>query len=173
MHTLYLLRHAKTEDGKDKSDRDRALTPRGVRAAQLMGLYARQQSWQFDTVWVSDALRTRQTWENFNLHLGFAGRLLFRPELYLADAGAIRSMLAELPNAEQRVLCIGHNPGLQVLASSMADEASEPELLDRLYAGLPTGTMLCLEHAGTGWADAMQRQHAAKLTMYLEPADLV
>jgi phosphohistidine phosphatase len=121
MHTLHLLRHAKSSRKQEVDDYARGLSKRGRDAARRVGKFLPAAVGPLDLVLVSSALRTRQT---LDLVLsGFAARprCLIEDELYLAGAERLLARLHRLPEEEEAVLVIGHNPGLHELAVSLVD----------------------------------------------------
>lgn len=173
---LYLLRHAKAEDAKQKADQDRALTERGERAALVIGKYWQQQAWRLDAVCCSTALRTRATWQQMQNVLHWGGEVKFLNELYLAEPAVIRNVLASFTvadSAPRHVLVVGHNPGLQQLASELVDENASVEHVDTLYQGLPTAALLRFDFAHKSWQEIADSRHQGILRAFVVPADLV
>lgn len=144
MHQLILLRHAKAApEAPDLSDHDRPLTPKGRQAALVIGRAMRQAGLAPEVVLVSTATRTQETfealqeaelWEEWpntdNL-----------PALYMATANQIRDLLRNLPETVRSALVIGHNPGLQELAASLAGHALPRPELKRIHEGFPTAAL--------------------------------
>ena len=66
MKIVGLLRHAKSsQDERGLADIDRPLTPRGVRAAERMGVELRKRGAKFDLVLASPARRVIDTIDSF------------------------------------------------------------------------------------------------------------
>ena len=116
---LILLRHAKS-DWPDVPDRDRPLAKRGRRDAPRIGRWLHEQGYQPDVVVVSDATRTRQTWDLVAPELGGSPAVHFEPRAYAASALTLLYLAQELPARYRTALLIGHNPGLSELATSLA-----------------------------------------------------
>jgi phosphohistidine phosphatase len=86
MQRLILLRHGKAESVSDLGgDAERGLTDRGRRDSALMGRVLSQAGVKPDLVLVSDARRTRETWEEVSAAFPSA-EAEFDPGLYLASA---------------------------------------------------------------------------------------
>ena len=114
---LMLLRHAKAEKGgPGTSDRDRPLNPRGYKDAPRIGAYMAHHALRPDRAVVSDARRTRETWEGVASALPQAPAATFEDALYNADPETIVELARESPNATPCVLMVGHNPGLHYAA---------------------------------------------------------
>ena len=101
------VRHA--ESSPDPNDHTRPLTPSGAKAARALGDRVRSIFGTPDLIISSDAKRARSTAELLDL-----GRVLIKPELYLASADFLARFTQSLPQVEH-VLVVAHNPGLSEL----------------------------------------------------------
>lgn len=153
---LALLRHAKSSwSDSHLDDHDRPLTPRGHRAATRLGLYLRQEGIQPDLVLCSSAARARQTLGL--LGLATAPEVLVEDELYAAAAAMVLARLRRVSETAQSVLLIGHNPGIQDAAISLA---SDPE---DLVGTFPTAALADLRLPIVTWQElcpGIARLHA-------------
>src|SRR5262249_21725894 len=68
----------------------------------------------------STAVRARQTLDLVLPHLSGAPRIEYEEGLYLATSTDLLSRLRELKSAARAVMIVGHNPGMQGLAVSLA-----------------------------------------------------
>jgi len=161
---LILLRHAKS-DWPDVPDRDRPLAKRGRRDAPRIGRWLREHGDQPDVVVVSDAARTRQTWDLVAPELGGSPAVRFEPRAYAASALTLLYLVQELPDAYRAAMLIGHNPAIAELATSLA----EPPDADAAPLRFPTAAVAVLEFSGD-WP-ALAPGHA-RLIDYTTPADL-
>ena len=182
---LILLRHAKS-DWPDVPDRDRPLAKRGRRDAPRIGRWLHGHGYQPDVVVVSDAARTRQTWDLVAPELGGSPAVHFEPRAYAASALTLLYLAQELPARYRTALLIGHNPGLSELATSLAgppesttavgppesDRATGPAVKDngpRPAISLPTAAVAVFEFTGD-WP-SLTPGHA-RLINLTTPADL-
>ena len=137
MRELILLRHAKAVSAEGVSDdRARSLTDRGRREAKAAGAALTAAGIAWDAVRVSTSARTRET---AALALGEAPAPtpVFLDALYLAEADTIWA-IAQSTGAD-RVLIIGHNPGLHELAMDLIRQAHDRSKAGlALQEGLPT-----------------------------------
>jgi phosphohistidine phosphatase len=144
MKTLLLLRHAKSSwKDSDVDDHDRPLNSRGKRDAPRMGQLLKDEQLLPDLIVASSAKRCRKTAEHVLHESGYRGETRITGELYEAGAGQIRQLLAGLPATVNRVLVIGHNPGLE-------------EFLEQLtgsYTPLTTAALALVELPLPGWQD--------------------
>jgi phosphohistidine phosphatase len=145
MIQLALLRHAKSSwDEPGLDDFDRPLNARGRAAAPVMGQVLTSLNFQPDIVLCSPSKRTRETLAGITPHL--ANRtppITFVDRLYLASpSDLVEHISAVVPNSK-RVLVIGHNPGLHMLAAKLA-ASGDPAQLIRLNEKFPTGALAVL-----------------------------
>ena len=165
MKLLYLLRHAKSSwDDPALADRDRPLAPRGVRAARQLAKHARREGIAPDVVLCSPALRARRTLELVEPGLGGQPDVLVAEELYGASAEDLLDRLRRLPDAVGSAMLVGHNPGLQELALTLAPSA------EQLRDSLPTGALATISVADETWSQ-LQPGHAELLSLVV-PRDL-
>jgi phosphohistidine phosphatase len=115
MKTLYLLRHAKAADGD--SDFERGLSAQGENDAERMGCALKEKGIKPGVICSSSARRARRTLEILLPHLGIEmDKARFDDELYLATAGTLAELLANLDDSHDSALICGHNPALENLA---------------------------------------------------------
>lgn len=116
MRTLLVLRHAKAgPEEPGISDHERPLTKKGRKAAHLMGLLAREKHLLPDLVLSSTAERARATAELFVEAAELKVPISHLHELYLAEPPAYCDALQRLAGDAERVLVVGHNPGMEAL----------------------------------------------------------
>lgn len=144
---LWLLRHAKAETNDSIDDFDRVLKKRGKQAAKDMGLWMKGQQLQPDLVISSPATRAIATARWVCPALGIAEQDIVQDRrLYFADKNRLKLVLAESAGQAQRVLLVGHNPGLEDLLLDLV--ATMPEL----DGVMPTATLARLAMPDT-WRD--------------------
>jgi phosphohistidine phosphatase len=115
LRTFLILRHAKAEREDAGSDKERELTSKGRKAAERMGELVREQGLVPDLVVCSTATRARETFTLFARGAGYEGRVEFLDQLYLAPAVLYVEAVQRLGGDAQKVMVIGHNPGLEAL----------------------------------------------------------
>jgi phosphohistidine phosphatase len=148
MHTLHLLRHAKSSWSEDVEDHQRGLSRRGLKAARRVGEHLPAAA-PLDLVLASSALRTRQTLDLVLARFAARPRILVEDELYLASAERLLERLRRLAEEDRNVLLIGHNPGLRDLALALADTealASRP----LVFGKFPTAARVSF-HIAAPW----------------------
>jgi len=166
---LYLLRHAKSRwDEAGADDHDRSLAPRGRRAAQLIGDHVRDAQIAPALVLCSSARRTQETLALIAPALGPTPLVRVERGLYGASAGELLRRVQDVSDAIRSVMVVGHNPGLEDLAATLAG-AGVGDALDRMATKFPTGALATLT-VPTAWRDLAPG--GAELTAYVVPRDL-
>jgi phosphohistidine phosphatase len=167
MRTLYLLRHGKSS-WKDETlpDRDRPLAGRGRKAANRMAEYVQAEGIAPALVLCSPARRTRETLDRLLPGLGRDVEVEIDEALYGAGADDLLERLRGVPSAVPSVMLVGHNPGLEELALSLAGGG---ERLPDLRAKYPTGALAILVFTES-WQDL--RPGAAELAGFVKPREL-
>jgi phosphohistidine phosphatase len=164
MPTLCLLRHAKaTQAFFGQDDFSRRLTVRGRQDAALLApVLGRLQP---DLALVSSAARTVETWDIAAGALNPAPTLLLERDLYLCRAEAMLERIRDVPADVQRLVVVGHNPGIHEAALSIAGP-DRGEAMIALRRGFPTCSLAVFK-LETGWADLMLGQ--AQLSLLFTP----
>lgn len=150
---LYILRHAKAETGNPaQDDHDRVLSPRGVEAVAIMGKYCKEHAILPEKVLCSTATRTVETLMKLEEAIKRTLPVEYSRKLYLASAGEVLNMLAQVPETISKLMVIGHNPGLHQLALKLA-RTGDDAVLDALTLKLPTCALVAVEFADASWAE--------------------
>ena len=120
--TIYLVRHAEKEPGRDPN-----LTPAGKDRAEALA--ARLESVQLDTIYSTDYRRTRQTAAPISLQSGVPV-LRYDPEKLSGFASQLRAQ-------KGTALVVGHSNTTPELVAALGGEAGAPiteaSEYDRLY----------------------------------------
>jgi phosphohistidine phosphatase len=137
MHTLHLLRHAKSSWKEAVEDRERRLNRRGSEAARWVGRHLAATIDALDLVLCSSAVRTRETMDLVFADYRVRPRSIIEDELYAASPEKLMERLHRLDEDDLNVLLIGHNPGIHELAVTLAD-ANSPGVRALLSSKFPT-----------------------------------
>lgn len=124
MKTLFLIRHAKSSwDDTGMPDRERPLADRGKRDAAKMGRRLAQRNAKPDLIVSSPATRALATAEVIAqaLHLK-PKNIVVNDRLYAGQVDDLLDVIHELGNKLERVMLVGHNPGLTELAHRLSSE---------------------------------------------------
>ncbi|UWR44662.1 SixA phosphatase family protein [Phaeobacter inhibens] len=142
--TLILTRHAKSAwDTSAPSDHARPLNNRGRHSAAAVGTWLREIGMIPDQVISSSAQRTRETCDLMEL----GAPAVFIERLYHASAEILFQVLREAEH--NRVLILGHNPGLAAFAHSIVRHPPDHSRFD----DFPTGATLIARFDIDRWAD--------------------
>ncbi len=120
MKTLLLLRHGKSSWGESAPDHDRTLKNRGQRDAARVGRFLEREGMAPDWVWTSTATRAADTARIVVKAGDLDVAVEETTELYGADPDEIMSVVARTPDWAGAVLVVGHNPGMEEAAGSLA-----------------------------------------------------
>jgi phosphohistidine phosphatase len=168
MHTLYLLRHAKSSWADPTlSDHERPLAPRGKRDAKRIAKHLARLGVEPELVLCSSAERTRETLELLRPALGATPTVRLEAELYAASLDRLLERIRAVPEAVASLMLIGHNPGLQQLALVLAATGAE---LERLESKFPTAALATLTLANATWSQLSQGDGV--LAAYVVPKQL-
>lgn len=169
MKTLTLLRHAKSGwDDPVQRDFDRPLNAKGKRAAALVGRHLKSTGTSFDHVVASPARRVIETIAE--VARGYAAPIepAWDRRIYLASAATLLEMVHETDDAHDRLLLIGHNPGLEDLVLMLTpDDGGSPR--DRVEDKYPTASVAELTFEGS-WSALSPG--AATFQRFVRPRDL-
>ena len=124
MHSLHLMRHAKSSWKEDVADCERPLNRRGREAARRVGRHLPGTIGALDLVLCSSAVRARETMKLALAEYRVRPRSTIEDELYAASVERLIGRLRRLDEDNRDVLLIGHNPELHELAVSLADVSS-------------------------------------------------
>ncbi len=157
---LWILRHAKARPAlADEWDQDRPLTETGNNDAGRLNAWLKNCRRPLpDRVLVSPAKRTRQTAEKVLDGLEMPPPV-FEDRLWEAGDEALAAILADPANQCERLLLVGHNPGLEWLVRWLTGQ--------RLTLGLQPGALVIVNlspppQAGSGLIESV-----------VQPTDLV
>lgn len=123
MKTILLMRHGKSS-WKDTqlSDHERPLNKRGQHDAPLMGMILCDRELIPQRILCSTALRARQTAEAIVETSEIHVDITYLDRLYMAEVEEYIETLRELPDNIERIMVIGHNPGLETLLQLLSNQ---------------------------------------------------
>jgi phosphohistidine phosphatase len=144
MKTLLLMRHGKS-DWKDTKDDDkmRPLTKKGGKDVRKMGEMLIEKGYLPQVVLTSTALRARQTAEFFLSQCCQEVTISARDVLYMAEPTAIVDAIKTVGDEVEKVMIIGHNPGLEGLFQQLSGKVESLSTANVAWLDLP------IDH----WAD--------------------
>lgn len=170
MKTLTLLRHAKSgDDGLAARDLDRRLNAKGRRAAHAIGRWLKSEGLDFDAVIASPAMRVVETIEEVDAGYGGGIAPAWERRLYLAPVDDLIEIIQATPDGVERLLLVGHNPGLEDLVLALVPAGSEgPRAI--VAEKYPTASVAEIRLAVESWADVGEGRGA--LLRFTRPRDI-
>ena len=141
--TLILLRHAKSDWSGGEADLARPLAGRGRREAPEAGRWLAAHAGTIDLAVVSPAERARSTWDLAAAELDTPPEARIDNRVYAASGHELLSVVRELPGDVHTAVMVGHNPGLEDLAS----------ILTGTWARMPTSALAVVTISGP-WSTA-------------------
>lgn len=163
MKSLLILRHAKSswkEPGT--TDHDRPLNKRGKRDAPLMGALIQDEKIVPDLIISSSAKRALTTARAVAETAGYQGEILQEASLYLAAPAAYLEQLSLLPPTVQRVMMVGHNPGMAELLY----------LLTQQEHAFPTAALAVVQWDVDDWDEVVAHPRNGQLCDFWVPKEL-
>lgn len=119
---LLILRHGKSDWNANTDDFHRPLKKRGKRGAQRIASWLKDQGLVPDHIVSSPAVRALATALKACEAMGLGGDRVRRdPRIYLATHQELLEVLSACPPEAERVMLVGHNPGLEELLEFLAD----------------------------------------------------
>jgi len=136
---LLLLRHGKAEEFSPRGDFHRELKNKGKRHAQRIAIWLASHGLVPDHVVTSSAERALNTARKCCKAMGFPAQGIEADDaLYLASVPQLLERLHRLPAEAQRVMLVGHNPGLEQLLQQLCDTPPQKPADHNL---MPTATL--------------------------------
>lgn len=159
MQQLLVLRHAKAVPwSPDREDFPRKLSTAGMRHAENLAGWICTHFDLPDHILCSPSQRTRETLAPL---LSMVPQLEtvthFIPQIYHSDSPTLESLLDAAFAEFDRVMIVGHNPGLEWLVKDVIHPTHYEE-----FSRLPTGTLAVVEFE-SGWAAGHDRGHLLHL----------
>lgn len=174
MKRLLLLRHAKTEPvSPEIEDHDRELLDRGRTDAPKVGLYLAAKSYLPDLILSSTARRTRETVELVIEKLPRKQHIEYTDRLYLAGSREMLAVIRAVPETAKTVLVVGHNPGMEQLATSLSRQPvkrKERDRFDLIEEKFPTCALAVLDFGAARWRELSPGR--GELIDFVRPRDL-
>lgn len=167
MKTLALLRHAKSGwDDPALADFDRPLSAGGREAARAMGRAMRELGLGHDLILASPAARVTETLDGLAQSWGPLDPV-YDARVYLASPATLLALVRAAGDAHERLLLVGHNPGMERLALLLSRSGPLRDEVARKY---PTGALAEVALPVAHWRDVAESQ--GTLTRFLRPRDL-
>ena len=169
MKTLLVLRHAKAvRDSPSGEDFDRPLAERGWTDGRAVGREMRKRGLDPDAVVISPATRVVETIaavaEGYGPLDGDPDR-----RIYDNSPNSLLEVIHDADDGTQRLLIVGHNPGLQELLLRLAADDSDG-LRDQVADKFPTAAIAEVELPVDEWRNV--REGTGRIVRLIRPSDL-
>ncbi len=143
---LILMRHAKSSwDHPGVADHDRPLNARGRSAAPRMARHLHEHALLPELILASTATRVCETLLLMSEQWPHEVPVRFEKLLYLASRETLAAFARKLPDTYQRVMIVGHNPGLSEFATSLGGARLD----------LPTAAIAAFESTPATWSGSL------------------
>lgn len=163
MKTLILMRHAKSSwKHPEIKDHERGLNKRGKKDAPHMGKLLADNELVPQRILSSTAVRSRMTAEAVIEATHFSGEVSYLDSLYMAEPDIYLELLSLMPDDLERILVIGHNPGLEGLL----------QILSGRVESLSTAAVAYLSMPIHGWKEIRNHENTGELIALWTPRDM-
>jgi phosphohistidine phosphatase len=162
---LLILRHAKSSwDSGAASDFERPLSPRGIRNANRLATYLLEQGLHPGLTVSSAAARAQETTE-LALSQFPRARIEIRDSLYHAGLATLVNTIREQDNTLERLMLVGHNPGMDQLLVYLCKEELSLTSSGKLMTTAALARIVCR----CSWAELAPE--SCNLESLLRPSD--
>lgn len=153
MKTLLVLRHAKaSQNASFAVDFERPLKPRGRNQALALGRMLQERNVAVDAIVASPAVRVVETITGVLEGSGRSVEPVYDRRLYCASPKTLIEVIHETGDTVERLLIVGHNPGLQHLLLTLAEDDGDGLRRDVAF-GYPTATLAEIRLSVDRWRD--------------------
>lgn len=174
MKRLLLLRHAKTVPANPGiEDHERELLERGRKDVPQIGAYMAARKYFPDLILASTSRRTIETVELLGEKLPRARHIEYTDRLYLAGQKEMLAVIRSVPPTVSSLLVVGHNPGMEQLATTLSRQPvkrKERDRFDQIEEKFPTCALAVLDFAVARWRDVTPGR--GELVDFIRPRDL-
>ena len=144
MKTLFLTRHGKSSwKNLEIKDFERPLKKSGKKETAKAAHHLKKSDLVPQLILCSSATRAKETAEIFVEESGFKGSVEYIDSLYMAEPDQILSSIKQYGQAVNRIMVIGHNPGLETAL----------QLFTHDVVSLPTASIATIRFPVEDWND--------------------
>jgi len=162
MKTLLLMRHAKSSwKDTELADHERPLKKRGHKDAFSIAKILKKKELIPEYIMTSSAVRSVETANDLAEKLEFKGEISVLDVLYMAEPRTYVEKIQSVPNDVNRLLVVGHNPGLESLVQILGDKIDS----------MPTGGLAVIVLPIKSWED-LTMETEGELSRLWRPEEL-
>jgi phosphohistidine phosphatase len=143
-------------------DHERGLNKRGKKEAPQMGILLKDNELVPQRILTSTAERSRMTAQAVVEAMHYTGDVSYLDTLYMAEPEIYLELLSLMPDEVERILVIGHNPGLEGLL----------QILSGRVESLPTSAVAYLSLPIRSWKEVRDHEEAGELVALWTPHDV-
>ena len=144
MKTLFIIRHAKSDQSFFGNDFERPLNERGRSDAPLMAKRLLDKKYTIDALVSSPATRAKKTAELFSETLKLpTAEIIFISALYHASPEIFYEVVLGLPDELNTVAIFSHNPGISYFVNSLTETKVD---------NMPTCSIFAVSADITAWS---------------------
>ncbi len=159
MKSLFIIRHAKSDQNFFGNDFERPLNTRGKGDAPLMAKRLIEKNIDIEIMVASPALRAKQTAEHFaEIFTKSKESIIYISALYHASADVFYDVVADLPDEFSQIAIFSHNPGITHFVASLQTSVE----LDNM----PTCGVFAVETDIIRWKDFLKAKKSFVLFEY-------
>ena len=158
MKKLLLIRHAKATHETGYADFERPLTDAGFKQAEVMASRLQANNIQPQILVASPALRTLSTANVFSQVLALEPAITDRA-IYDAAESELLKVINNLPDEEDFIALVGHNPAISQVLYTLSGEAKD----------VPPCSVALIEFEADSWAELHEGR--GKLTYFSTPKE--
>ncbi len=153
MKTIFIIRHAKSDQSFFGNDFERPLNSRGETDAVMMAKRVADKNISIDALIASPAIRAKRTAEIFAENLKVReDEIIYISALYHAPAEVFYEVITALPDNLNSVALFSHNPGISYFVNSLNCKAS--------VDNMPTCAVFALTADTAKWAEFIKSTKA-------------
>jgi phosphohistidine phosphatase len=158
MKQLLLIRHAKATHESGYTDFERPLTEKGIKNANTIAGRLHERGIKPQLLVTSPALRTHTTANIFTEKLDITSPIINKA-IYDASEDTLLRLISELPDEQDFIALVGHNPGISQILHTLSGE----------YKDVHPGTAVIIEFDTNSWQEITG--DTGKLTYYDDPKE--
>jgi len=162
MKTLLLMRHAKSSwKDTELADHERPLKKRGHKDVANIAKVLKKKDLIPDYILTSSAVRSIETAKDLAEKVSFTEEISVQDVLYMAEPKTYIEKIQSVPNSFNRILVVGHNPGLESLVQILGDKIDS----------MPTGGLAVIVLPISSWEE-LNLETEGELSRLWRPDDL-
>ena len=162
MKNLLVMRHAKSDWGKNLPDIERPLNKRGEKAAPIMGKELMKRNKTPDLLLSSPAKRALETAKKIIEAIDYQKELIIVKDFYFGYMEHIINSIKTIDNENNIAMIVGHNPLWEDLVAELSSKSG--------FITMPTAAVASLMFETDDWSTITEQ--SGKLEWIITPKSL-